>query len=181
VAIPIYNGYLIMGYSTIYTNLPVLSLILDEDVDLMYVMNFPPLYKSLQKGRSLNFKTFLIWVWKSIFQGCVIMLCSIIFFNDSFVKIVSITFTALIFIEILNVFTEVNRVKFKMILAVIVTIITYILSILLFRNYFELSTFTMDFMLKVGIITAICWLPLHLLKKIIEKISPSEEAKVKNN
>ena len=181
VAIPIYNGYLIMGYSTIYTNLPVLSLILDEDVDLEYVMAFPPLYKSLQKGRSLNFKTFLIWVWKSVFQGCVIMLCSIILFNDSFVKIVSITFTALIFIEILNVFTEVHRVKFKMIVAVLVTIVIYILSILLFRNYFELSTFTMDFLLKVAIITAICWLPLHLLKKIIEKISPSEEAKVKNN
>lgn len=109
------------------------------------------------------------------------MLCSIIFFNDSYVKIVSITFTALIFIEILNVFTEVHRVKFKMVVSVIVTIISYFLSILFFRNYFELTTFTMDFLLKVATITAICWLPLHLLKKIIEKISPSEEAKVKNS
>jgi phospholipid-translocating ATPase len=68
-------------------------------------MKFPPLYKSLQKGRSLNFKTFLIWVWISIYQGAVIMLSSIIFFNDSFVNIVSITFTSLIFIELLNIFT----------------------------------------------------------------------------
>jgi phospholipid-translocating ATPase len=67
VAVPIYNGFLMMGYSTIYTNLPVLALILDEDVDLKAVMKFPPLYKSMQKGRSLNFKTFLIWVWISIY------------------------------------------------------------------------------------------------------------------
>ncbi len=109
------------------------------------------------------------------------MLFSITFFNDSFVNIVSITFTALIFIEILNVFTEVNRVKFKMIMSVVATIIIYIMSIVFFRNYFDVSAFTMDFMLKVIVITAICWLPLHLLKKIVEKISPSEESKVKNS
>lgn len=68
VSIPIYNGYLMMGYTTIYTSMPVFSLVLDEDVDLKAVMSFPPLYKSLQKGRSLNFKTFMIWVWKSIYQ-----------------------------------------------------------------------------------------------------------------
>lgn len=68
VSIPVYNGWLMMGYTTIYTALPVFALVLDEDVDLKAVMNFPPLYKSLQKGRSLNFKTFLIWVWKSIYQ-----------------------------------------------------------------------------------------------------------------
>lgn len=109
------------------------------------------------------------------------MLFSITFFNDSFVNIVSITFTALIFIEILNVFTEVNRVKFKMIMSVVATIVIYIMSISFFRNYFDVSAFTMDFLLKVIVITAICWLPLHLLKKIVEKISPSEESKVKNS
>ena len=34
VAIPIYNGYLMLGYTTIYTMLPVLCLIFDEDVTL---------------------------------------------------------------------------------------------------------------------------------------------------
>ena len=32
VAIPIYNGYLMLGYSTVYTMLPVLCLIYDQDV-----------------------------------------------------------------------------------------------------------------------------------------------------
>jgi phospholipid-translocating ATPase len=170
-----------MGYATVYTSMPVFSLVLDQDVDLEAVMKFPPLYKSLQKGRSLNFKTFLIWVWISIYQGSVIMLFSIIFFNDSFVNIVSITFTALIFIELLNVFTQVQKLKSKIMLSALFTIIIYLASILFFRNYFDLSAFTLQFIIKVIIITAICWLPVHLLKRIIEKISPSEESKVKES
>lgn len=67
VAIPIYNGFLMLGYATIYTSLPVFSLVFDRDTNVDAVLKFPPLYKSLQKGRSLNFKTFCIWVWKSIF------------------------------------------------------------------------------------------------------------------
>jgi phospholipid-translocating ATPase len=133
VAIPVYNGYLMMGYTTVYTSLPVFALVYDHDVDLKTVLKYPTLYKSLQKGRSLNFKTFMIWVWISIYQGSVIMLFSIIFFNDSFVNIVSITFTALIFIELLNVFTQVNHMKPKILLATLLTILIYLGSILFFR------------------------------------------------
>jgi len=111
VTIPIYNGFLILCYSTIYTNLPVFSLVLDEDVDRDTCLKFPILYQKLQAGRSLNFKTFLIWVWKSIYQAAVIMFLSIILFNDSFVIIVTITFTSLIVIEFLNVYSELTNVN----------------------------------------------------------------------
>ena len=67
VAIPVYNGFLMLGYSTIYTCLPVFSLVFDRDANVDAVLKFPPLYKTLQKGRNLNLKTFCIWVWKSIF------------------------------------------------------------------------------------------------------------------
>ena len=67
VTIPIYNGYLLLGYSTIYTSFPIFSLVLDEDVSYKQVARFPALYKTIQKGRSLNLKTFLIWTWKSIY------------------------------------------------------------------------------------------------------------------
>mmetsp|Transcript_16382 Transcript_16382/g.22462 ORF Transcript_16382/g.22462 Transcript_16382/m.22462 type:complete len:186 (+) Transcript_16382:2581-3138(+) len=107
VAIPVYNGYLILGYSTIYTCLPVFSLVFDNDVSDKAVMKYPPLYATLQKGRSLSTKTFLIWFWKSIFQGCIIMLGTIMFFSESFTNLVTITFTALIITEILNVYSSV--------------------------------------------------------------------------
>ncbi len=179
VAIPVFNGYLMMGYSTVFTMLPVFSLILDQDADRDTVMRYPALYKSLQKGRSLNFKTFLIWVWISIYQGAVIMLFSIIFFNDSFVNIVSITFTALIFIELLNIFTQVHRLQPKIFLAVLLTLVVYLCSILFFRNYFDTSAINEQFLIKVMVITAICWLPIHLIKRVGDCISPSEEDKIK--
>lgn len=47
VSIPIYNGFLMLGYSTIYTSLPVFSLIFDEDADQKSIMSYPPLYKTL--------------------------------------------------------------------------------------------------------------------------------------
>ncbi len=32
VALPIYNGFLLLGYSTVFTMLPVFSIVLDEDI-----------------------------------------------------------------------------------------------------------------------------------------------------
>ena len=45
-----------VGYTTIYTMLPVFSLILDEDVTEDLVLQFPELYSELQKGRALSIK-----------------------------------------------------------------------------------------------------------------------------
>lgn len=178
VAIPIYNGYLMLGYATIYTSLPVFSLVFDTDCDKYSVLNFPPLYKTLQKGRLLSFKTFLIWIWKSIYQGAVILMFSIQFFNDSFVNIVTITFSALVLIELLNVYTEINRFDKKMFLVLFATGVTYFISIILFRNYFDVAYIDFIFIVKVALIVAIAWLPLHIIKKIVELCDPSEHQKL---
>lgn len=107
------------------------------------------------------------------------MLGTILLFNDSFVNIVSITFSSLIFIELLNIMTEVNKVKFKMVVSIVLTIISYMASIVLFRNYFDVSYITVDFIYKVLAITSLCWLPIYIIKKTVEKFDPSEEQKVK--
>jgi len=44
----------------------------------------------------MNAKTFFVWVWISIYQGIIIMVMSLLMFEQSFVRIVTITFTALI-------------------------------------------------------------------------------------
>ena len=56
-------------------------------------------------------KTFCVWMWMSVYQGSVIILFAILFFNDSYVNIVTITFTSLIFIELLNVYTQINNIN----------------------------------------------------------------------
>jgi len=178
VSIPIYNGYLMLGYSTIYTSLPVFSIVLDEDTGVQQALDYPPLYKTLQKGRSLSFKTFLIWVWKSIFQGGFIMFCCIAFFNDSFANLVTITFSSLIIVELLNVYSVVNKFNWKMLIASLFTLIVYIVTIYSFREYFNTSYIDANFLWKIIALTVASWLPLHAAKVIYECIDPPEQKKI---
>mmetsp|Transcript_9252 Transcript_9252/g.12293 ORF Transcript_9252/g.12293 Transcript_9252/m.12293 type:complete len:105 (-) Transcript_9252:323-637(-) len=77
VTVPLYNGYLMLGYATVYTSLAVFSLVLDEDVAHEKVQRYPPLYSRLADGRSLNFKTLLLWTWMSVYQACTTMFVAI--------------------------------------------------------------------------------------------------------
>ena len=74
-------------------------------------LKFPPLYKSLQKGRELNAKTFMIWLWKSIYQGFVIMVLATTAFDNPFLNLVTITYSALLVIEFLNVISAVSEIN----------------------------------------------------------------------
>ena len=163
-SIQIYNGYLMLGYTTIYTMLPVFSIVFDEDVDLASVIKFPVLYKILQKGRVLNVKTFVSWCVKSMYQGSVIMIGAILLFEDNFVNIVSITFTTLIFIEILNVYLEVHKLHIVMIISFISTIIVYLVTMVALRTTFDVGyIFEVSAMEKISILTVLCWLPFYLI------------------
>lgn len=98
VSINIYNGYLVMGYSTVFTNFPVFSLILDKDIKLEQVLDYPILYSYTKEGKQMSFLEFLIWLWKSIFQGACIIALSLLLVPNTFLTIVTVTFTALILI-----------------------------------------------------------------------------------
>lgn len=69
VAIALYQGWLQVGYATLYTMAPVFSLVLDRDVNEDLALLYPELYKELTKGRSLSYKTFFMWLMISVYQG----------------------------------------------------------------------------------------------------------------
>ena len=163
-SIQIYNGYLMLGYATVYTSLPVFSIVFDEDVDLASVIKFPVLYKILQKGRVLNTKTFITWCIKSIYQGAVIMIGAVLLFEDNFVNIVSITFTTLIFIEIINVYLEIHKLHIVMVISFIFTIAIYLSTMVLLRATFDVGyIFEITAMEKICILTILCWLPFYII------------------
>ncbi len=54
VAIPIYNGFLILGYATVYTCLPVFCLIFDQDISYKKAMDYPAIYQSMMKNRDMS-------------------------------------------------------------------------------------------------------------------------------
>ena len=179
-AIPIYNGYLMFGYSTIFTSLPVFALVLDEDLSREVVKTYPLLYISNQLGRGLNSTRFFLWLFKSIYQGATIILLSIVLFpHDNFVNVVAITFSSLIFTELLNIYSQIQRWKLLMVLAELFSLCAYFVSILWLKNYFDLKFIvTTDFFWKVLIITAVAWLPLHLVKSIKEMVWPPKSKQI---
>jgi phospholipid-translocating ATPase len=102
------------------------------------------------------------------------MLGTIMFFNEPFTNIVTITFSSLIITELLNVYSSVHRLNWKMIVASVITLFLYILSIGLLPEYFQTSYITWEFIGKVVAITVTSWLPLHLVKIIANRVDPTE-------
>ena len=172
-AVPLYNGMLCLGYSTIFTALPSITLLLDQDVKLDYVLKFPSLYKVLLKGRELNFKSFLWWVFKSIFQSSVIMFgCFIVFKSTIFLNIVTVTFTGLIYLEILNVYMEINKYHWFMLVALGATFIVYTLCIVLMRNIFDTSQLEFLTFVYILIMAIVAWAPFFITSKLKKCIFP---------
>jgi phospholipid-translocating ATPase len=172
--VPMYSGFLSFGYSTIFTSLPSISVLLDQDISKINVLKFPSLYKVLLKGRELNLKSFLFWLFKSIFQAAVIMFGSFLIFKDNiFLKIVTVTFTALIYLEILNIYLEINTYHWFMFVAFISTCAVYLLTIWLFNYYLDIYfIFKANIFWKIPIISILAWAPFYIASYIKRKIFP---------
>ena len=178
VPIALYNGNLMVGYSTIYTALPVISLIFDEDTTVGNVIKFPSIYKDLQKGRQLSIKSFLKWFWKSVFQSSIIMLSAIFYFDHSFMKISTVTFTCLILAELLNVYTEIKKFHYAMYVSLGLTLVSYLFSLWFLNSVLDLSYLDFINVIKIIVITLISWLPFYLITKIMRCIFPETHEKL---
>ena len=180
-AVALYNGYLILGYSTVYTIFPAMSLLLDYDIDYDNVMKFPSLYRGLLKGRELSIKNFLGWTWKSIFQSSIIMIGSIYLFPDNiFLKIVTLTFTELIFAEILNVYLEIRKFNCIIVLSLIGTCAVYLFSLIILKNLLNIySIFDWDTFKYILIIAFFSWFPIQVFDTLVRVCSTSEIDKYK--
>ena len=172
--VPLYSGFLSFGYSTIFTSLPCICVLLDQDVNKNNVLTFPTLYKILLKGRELNLKSFLFWLFKSIFQAFIIMFGSIILFEDTiFLKIVTVTFTALIYLEVLNVYLEINKYHWFMGVSFGATLLVYLLTIGLLNNYLDIYfIFEWGTFFKIPLIAVISWAPFFIGSFIKKKFFP---------
>ncbi|XP_054527786.1 probable phospholipid-transporting ATPase IIB isoform X11 [Pan troglodytes] len=189
-SVPLYQGFLMVGYATIYTMFPVFSLVLDQDVKPEMAMLYPELYKDLTKGRSLSFKTFLIWVLISIYQGGILMYGALVLFESEFVHVVAISFTALILTELLMVALTVRTWHWLMVVAEFLSLGCYVSSLAFLNEYFGIGRVsfgafldvafitTVTFLWKVSAITVVSCLPLYVLKYLRRKLSPPSYCKL---
>ncbi|KAK9312563.1 hypothetical protein V1524DRAFT_369308 [Lipomyces starkeyi] len=185
----LYQGLLLVGYATIYTMMPVFSMVLDRDVDEDLAEMYPELYKELTEGRSLSYLTFFIWVLISVYQGSIIQAIAQIlvgFDMSVFKMMVSVSFTALFLNELLMVAMEIitwNKIMFA---TEIVTIGAYIASIPFLGDYFVQLTgadlryiITGPFFWKTAVATAAALVPIFLVKVITRRVRPPTYAKVR--
>ncbi|XP_057555052.1 probable phospholipid-transporting ATPase IIB isoform X4 [Hippopotamus amphibius kiboko] len=178
-SVPLYQGFLMVGYATVYTMFPVFSLVLDQDVKPEMAMLYPELYKDLTKGRSLSFKTFLVWVLISIYQGGILMYGALVLFESEFVHVVAISFTALVLTELLMVALTVRTWHWLMVVAELLSLSCYVASLAFLNEYFDVAFITtVTFVWKVSAITGVSCLPLYVLKYVKRKLSPPSYSKL---
>jgi phospholipid-translocating ATPase len=128
-----------VGYATVYTAAPVLSLVLDKDVDENLANLYPELYKELTSGRSLSYRTFFVWVLVSIYQGSMIQGLSQILTEVDGKRMVAVSYTVLVLNELLMVAIEITTWHWVMIVSIVGTFMIYIASIPFLGGYFDLE------------------------------------------
>jgi len=134
----LYKDWLLVGYATVYTAMPVFSLVLDRDVDENLANLYPELYKELTTGNSLSYKTFFVWVAVSIYQGSMIQGLSQILTEVDSPKMVAVSFTVLVLNELIMVAFEITTWHPVMIMSLVGTLFIYLGSIPFLGGYFDL-------------------------------------------
>lgn len=128
-----------VGYSTVYTAFPVLSLVLDRDVDENLATLYPELYKELTSGRSLSYRTFFIWVFVSIYQGSIIQGFSQILTQVDGAQMLAVSYTVLVLNELLMVAIEIITWHWIMAVSIVGTFLMYVISVPFLGGYFDLA------------------------------------------
>ncbi|KAI8943532.1 hypothetical protein NX059_001528 [Plenodomus lindquistii] len=184
---PLYKDWLLVGYSTIYTMMPVFSLVLDRDVDESVANLYPELYAELKTGRSLSYKSFFIWVAVSIYQGTIIQGLSQILVgigssskNDTtFLRMVSVSFSVLIVNELIMVAMEVTTWHWIMIASIVGTAGIYFGSVPFLDGYFDLAfVASTPFWWKFAVIAAVSLVPPYAVKIVGRRLRPPSYRKV---
>ncbi|XP_039745111.1 probable phospholipid-transporting ATPase IIB isoform X2 [Pararge aegeria] len=179
-SVSLYPGFLMVGYGTLFTMLPVFSLVLDKDLPSSTVIRNPQLYKQMTKGMQLSYKTFYIWTGISIYQGGVIMYGALVLFEEQLIHIVEISYTALILTELIMVALTVVTWHRLMALAELVSLLMYTATLLIFTTYFDADFIRhWDFWWKVTAITLVSCFPLYIVKFMHRKWSNRQYKNIK--
>ncbi|EEB05926.2 P-type ATPase [Schizosaccharomyces japonicus yFS275] len=178
--IALFQGMLLVGYSTIYTMLPVFSIVYDRDVNEKLAFLFPELYKEMRENLSFSLSKFLTCAAVSVYQGIVIQLFTylLIGFADEG-KMLSVSFTCLILNELIMVALQINRWDTTIIMAELLTLLMYILSIPFLADYYDLS-FLLEakFYWSSFIILFTSLMPVWTIKTITQRLKPPSYAKL---
>lgn len=180
--IALITGFLMVGYATCYTMMPVFALVFDYDVTKEVCFVFPELYHELTSGKSLSYVTFFVWFAISLFQGLVIQLFSQFFTSINpvdFKKMVSLSFTGMVLNELAMVGIEVHTWSKTLIFSEVATLIIYVGSIPVLGDYFDFTyLLSASFVWQLVVILSVSIVPIWVSKIVYKRLYPPNYAKV---
>uniref|UniRef100_A0A0A9WCR6 Putative phospholipid-transporting ATPase IIB n=1 Tax=Lygus hesperus TaxID=30085 RepID=A0A0A9WCR6_LYGHE len=109
VTISLNIGWLVVGYSSFYTSLPIFMQVFDEDIDERTALMFPELYTEELQDNVLHDRVFLEWCVLAIYQGASIMLTTFMVFERSFLDFSILTYTAMLCATLCNTMYYINH------------------------------------------------------------------------
>lgn len=175
----LYRDWLLVGYATVYTMMPVFSLVLDKDVDEDLANLYPELYKELTEGRSLSYTTFFVWVLVSIYQGGIIQGCSQLLVARDGPRMVAVSFTTLILNELIMVAFEIVTWHWIMAASILATAAIYLAFVPFLPGYFDLAYMSSwAFVWRVAAISALSLIPPYAIKILRRTLKPPSYRKV---
>ena len=104
----------------------------------------------------------------------------IVLFKDNiYLKIVTVTFTSLIYLEIFNIYLEINKYHWFMWVSFGSTLLVYLLTIGLFSSLLDIY-FIFDFatFFKIPLISLVAWGPFFIISKIKKWCFPEANEKL---
>ena len=107
------------------------------------------------------------------------MFGSLILFKEKlFLKIVTVSFTALVYLEILNVYLEINKLHWFMIFSLLSTCAVYTSTLIFLSEYLDIYyVIQKDIFWKIIVISIVAWLPFFIANKIKKYFFPQENEK----
>lgn len=185
------QDWLLVGYATAYTALPVFSLVLDRDVSPHLAHLYPELYAELTAGRSLSHRTFFVWCAISLYQGLIIqggaqLLVGLGRSSEgsvdeaAFKKMVAVSYTVLVLNELMMVAAEVVTWHWVMVACIVGTAASYAISVPFLGRYFDLGfVWSVGFAWRVLLIGAVALVPVWSGKLIRRTLKPPSYRKVR--
>eukprot|EP00917_Polyrhabdina_sp_WS-2016_P000212 GHVP01000407.1.p1 GENE.GHVP01000407.1~~GHVP01000407.1.p1 ORF type:complete len:1022 (-),score=188.44 GHVP01000407.1:2354-5419(-) len=163
--IPLYEGLILVGYVTIYTSFPFISILLDADASEEIVLMYPELYYELTKGRFLNFKQFFITLATAIYQGTVIIGLYFGPLIKNMIDILHVSFTGLVVTALLTIGLSVHKWKsIHFLITMSISFLSYFVPILAFPWGFTVQLKgSLLFFGRLALVTCIAFIPYGLL------------------
>jgi len=161
-----------LGYATVYTFWPVLCFLFNKHVSSKKAIQYPQCYEEFTKGNELGSKNFVRWTLFSVYQGSIIMYGTLFFIENSFVKLVTISFSALILTEYANIWSDLNKCYKKTFIFLFFSVLMYLGSMVWMKSTFDLNIFNTYVALITLLIFAAAFSPPYIIKKIIRWIWP---------